>query len=174
MIELYKPDMYAKNIYNIDYKKLKTCGIKCILLDLDNTLVTPYTKKPSRKLKDYVEKLKELNFKVIIFSNSNKKRLTPFKDTLEVDCSASSMKPFSKKFKKVIREYKFSENQIAIIGDQIPTDIYGGNKIGIFTILVTPISKEEPIWTRINRLYEKKLISKLNRKNLFKKGDYYE
>lgn len=174
MIELYKPDMYVKNIYCVDYKKLKSCGIKCILLDLDNTIVPVYMKKPSRKNKDFVEKLKEMGFKVIIFSNSGKKRLTPFKTILEVDCSPLSGKPFSKKFKTVINEYKFSESEIVIIGDQIPTDIYGGNKIGIFTILVTPISKREPIWTKINRLYEKSIINKLSRKKLFKKGEYYE
>ena len=36
MIELYKPDMYQKDIYSIDYKKLKSYGIKCILFDLDH------------------------------------------------------------------------------------------------------------------------------------------
>ena len=71
MIELYKPDIYKKDIYSIDYLKLKSYGIKCLLLDLDNTLVTNYVKKPTRKLKDFIEKLKEMGFKVIIFSNSN-------------------------------------------------------------------------------------------------------
>jgi len=73
MIELYKPDMYRKSIYDIDFKKLKSYGIKCILFDLDNTLVTPFGKKISRKLKDYIEGLKDSGFKVIIFSNSGKK-----------------------------------------------------------------------------------------------------
>ena len=54
MIELYKPDMYKKDIYSIDYKKLKSYGIKCILFDLDNTLVPYYRKKPPRKLKDFI------------------------------------------------------------------------------------------------------------------------
>ena len=72
-------------------------GIKCILFDLDNTLVPSFKNKPTRKVKDLVEKLKDMGFKVIIFSNSNKKRLTPFKNILEVDCSHSSKKPFSNK-----------------------------------------------------------------------------
>ena len=71
MIELFKPDMYVKDIYAIDYKKLKSYGIKCILFDLDNTLVPYYKKKPTRKLKDFIENLKDIGFKVIIFSNSN-------------------------------------------------------------------------------------------------------
>ena len=163
MIELYKPDMYKKSIYDIDYKKLKNYGIKCILFDLDNTLV-PYTKnKPSRKLKDFIERIKDEGFKVIIFSNSNKKRLT-----------ASCRKPSKFKFKKVLDEYKFLQSEVAIIGDQITTDIFGGNRMGIFTILIKPISNEEFFYTKISRLIEKKIIKKLEKKNLFKRGNYYD
>ncbi len=174
MIELYKPDMYKNDIYNIDYKKLKSFGIKCILFDLDNTLVPYYRVKPTRKVKDFIEKLKDMGFKVIIFSNSNKKRLTPFKNILEVDCAASSKKPSEKKFKKVLSEYKFEQSEVAIIGDQIITDIFGGNRVGIFTILVNPISRREPIWTKFNRLRENRYIKKLGKRKLFKRGNYYE
>ena len=174
MIELYKPDMYKKDIYSIDYKKLKSYGIKCILFDLDNTLVPYYKVKPTRKLKDFIERLKDMGFKVIIFSNSNKKRLTPFKNILEVDCSYSSRKPRQGKFKKVLSEYKYSQSEVAIIGDQIPTDIFGGNRIGIFTVLVKPISSNELIWTKINRIYEKRLIRKLEKIGIFKRGEYYD
>ena len=174
MIELYKPDMYKKDIYDIDYKKLKSYGIKCILFDLDNTLI-PYTRnKPTRKNKDLIENLKDRGFKVIIFSNSNKKRLTPFKNILEVDCSYSSRKPKEKKFRKVLTEYKFDQSEVCLIGDQIMTDVFGGNRMGIFTVLVKPISKEEPIWTKINRIRENRIIRKLENKNLFKRGNYYE
>jgi len=174
VIELYKPDMYKKDIYSIDYKKLKSYGIKCILFDLDNTLVPYYKVKPTRKLKDFIERLKDMGFKVIIFSNSNKKRLTPFKNILEVDCSYSSRKPRQGKFKKVLSEYKYSQSEVAIIGDQIPTDIFGGNRIGIFTVLVKPISSNELIWTKINRIYEKRLIRKLEKIGIFKRGEYYD
>ncbi len=57
MLELYKPDMYKSDIYSIDYKKLKSCGIKCILFDLDNTIIPTYLSKPTRKLKDFIEKI---------------------------------------------------------------------------------------------------------------------
>jgi len=174
MIELYKPDMYIKDIYMINYKRLKTMGIKCILFDLDNTLVPYYKQKPTRKIKDLIEKLKDMGFKVIIFSNSGKKRLTPFKNILEVDCSYSSRKPRKKKFNKVLVEYKFDQSEVAIIGDQIITDIFGGNRIGIFSILVKPISSREPIWTKFNRLREKSKVRKLEKKDMFKRGNYYE
>lgn len=174
MLELFKPDMYVKDIYSIDYNKLKSYGIKCILFDLDNTLVPYHKKKPSRKIKDFIEKLKDMGFKVIIISNSNKKRLTPFKNLLEVDCSASSKKPLQGKFKKVLVEYKYSQSEVAMIGDQIITDIYGGNNMGIFTILVKPINNKEAIFTKINRNIENIIIKKLEKRNIFKRGNYYD
>ncbi|MCI6626967.1 MAG: YqeG family HAD IIIA-type phosphatase [Tenericutes bacterium] len=174
MIELYKPDMYRKDIYDINYKKLKSYGIKCILFDLDNTLIPCFKKRPTRKSKDLIEELKDMGFKVILFSNSGKKRLLPFKNILEVDCSASSRKPSSKKFKKVMNDYKFREAEIAIIGDQIMTDIFGGNRVGIFSILVNPIAKKEYFFTRFNRMIEKKVIKKLEKNDLFTRGKYYE
>lgn len=166
--------MYQKSIYTIDYEKVKSFGIKCLLFDLDNTLVPVKFVKPNRKVKDLIEKLKKMGFKIIIMSNSGKKRLKPFKTMLEVDCSASSKKPFKFKFKKILKEYEYSESEVAIIGDQIPTDIYGGNKMGIFTILVDRISKKEFFVTKFNRMMEKRIVKKLGKNNLFKWGRYYE
>ena len=91
-----------------------------------------------------------------------------------MDCSYSSRKPRQGKFKKVLSEYKYSQSEVAIIGDQIPTDIFGGNRIGIFTVLVKPISSNELIWTKINRIYEKRLIRKLEKIGIFKRGEYYD
>lgn len=175
MLELYKPDMYKENIYVIDYKKLKSCGIKCIVFDLDNTIVPVNEKKPSRKLKDFFERLKDMGFKIIILSNSGKIRLTPFKNILEVDCGASARKPSKKKYQKILNDYKYKECDVAVIGDQIVTDVFGGNRMGIYTILVTPINKKnEYIWTKINRIKENIIIHKLKNKKLFEKGKYYE
>ena len=51
-MEKYIPDIYVKSIYDINYDNLKERGIKCILFDLDNTLVPTHTKDPSKKLLD--------------------------------------------------------------------------------------------------------------------------
>jgi HAD superfamily phosphatase (TIGR01668 family) len=174
MIEKFKPDMYQKNIYTIDYKKLKNLGIKCLLIDLDNTIISHKIKKPSRKAKDLIERLKDMGFKVILFSNASKKKLTPFKQIFEVDCAASAKKPLKRKYKKVMTEFKFDENEVAMIGDQLLTDIYGGNNIGIYTILVSPIDKSELIFTKFNRIIEKFLLWRLKRKGLFEVGKYYD
>lgn len=173
-MEKYVPDIYQKSIYAIDYEKLKNRGIKCLLFDLDNTIVPFDVKESDQATKELFDNLKKLKFRIVIFSNSSKNRLKPFKDYLEVDCSARSKKPLKGRFLKILDEYGLSENEVAIIGDQILTDIVGGNKVGITTILVNPISKRDSIITKPNRCLEKHIMKKLGNRDLFIKGRYYE
>ena len=89
MLDKFIPDMYQKSIYTINYDKLKEDGIKCLLFDLDNTCAAYSVKEPTNKLIELFEDLKDMGFKVIIYSNNTKKRLEPFKNKLLVDCSAN-------------------------------------------------------------------------------------
>ena len=70
--------------------------------------------------------------------------------------------------------YNFSDNEIACIGDQLLTDIYGANRMGFLSILVHPISNVDLIGTKINRIFERRIFKKLERQGLFKVGEYYE
>lgn len=173
-MQKYVADIYQKNIYTIDYNKLKKNGIKCLLYDFDNTLTPPSIKEPTKKIIDFFDELKKMGFKIIIFSNSPRKKIEKFKNTLDVDCLTSAKKPFKGSFLKILNKYDYKISEVAIIGDQILTDIIGGNKVGITTILVNPISVKEPIYTKFNRLREKRVFKKLQANNLFIKGRYYE
>ena len=171
-MEKYVPDMYLKSVYDIDYSKLKDHGINCLLFDLDNTLVFPNIKEPTDDLMKLFNDLKK-DFKVVIFSNSPNRRLKPFGDILEVEYSYSSRKPFKKKFLEIIDRLPYDVGEIAIIGDQILTDIVGGNRVGITTILTDPLTKKDMIFTKFNRCLENRIIKKLMKRNLFSKGRYY-
>ncbi len=167
------PDIYQKNIYDIDYQALKKKGIKCLLFDLDNTLVPVKSVVPSKKVQELFISLSK-NFKVIILSNSGKKRLISFKNALNVDVAYSSRKPNKKKYLKIMQMYNFKEFECAGIGDQLLTDILGANRVGITSILVNPIGDYELIWTKINRFFEHFVYKKLKKKNILVKGEYYE
>lgn len=173
-MDIFFPDIYQKSIYTVNYNKLKDNGIKCLLFDLDNTCVPYVDKTPTKKLKDLFDKLTNEGFKVIIFSNSPRKRLEGFKKSLNVDCCASAKKPSKNKFLKVQKIYNFDLSEMAILGDQIMTDILGGNRVGITTILVNPMSDVDMPFTKINRLIEKIIIKKMNKKGMFKVGEYYD
>jgi len=172
-MEIFIPDIYQKNIYDIDYDKLKKKGIRCLLFDLDNTLISVKESVPTRKVKELFSYL-ERDFKIIILSNSNYERLIPFKEKLNVDVAASSHKPLRKKYLKIMDIYKFREHEIAAIGDQLLTDIYGANRMGITSILISPIGEYEKFGTKINRFFEKFIYKKLNKRGILIKGEYYD
>lgn len=173
-MEKYVPDIYQKDIYNINYDLLSSRGIRCLLFDLDNTLAPITDKEPSNEVKQLFDKLKDKGFKIIIFTNSKSKRVEPFKNILEVDCCPFACKPFSRKFLSIIKIYNLKFSEVAIIGDSLMDDIRGGNKVGITTILIEQLAPKEFIIASLKRKKEKKIIKKLRDKNLFTKGSYYE
>ncbi len=168
------PNIYQKSIYKVDYHKLYANGIRCLLFDLDNTIVPVGVKIPNKKVIELIEELKKIGFKVVIFSNSNKKRLKKFKEILNVDCSARTKKPFKKKYLKIMKLYDLNESQIACVGDQLLTDIFGANKVGFTSILVNPVSSADKWITKFNRMTEKVIYNKLEKKQIFLRGSYYE
>ena len=169
------PDIYQKSIYHIDYDKLLDAGIKCILFDLDNTCAPYKDSTPNKKLIELFESLKDMGFKLVIFSNAPKKRIYPFKKALNVDCLARAGKPSKKNFLKVIKLFNYQLSDVAIVGDQLYKDILGGNRVGITTILVNPMSVDDMILTKlIFRNLEKIKYRELAKKNLLIRGKYYE
>jgi len=169
----FYPDMYQKSIYTVNYKKLKKNGIKCLLIDLNNTLASYEVDYPDNKLREKIFEL-ERDFKVIIISNSSKNRIRPFKETLNIDSAFRAYKPLKKKYKKIMNSYNFKDTEIAVIGDMLITDIFGGNRMGFTTILVNGISEDEPLYVRFLRKIDNKIIKKFNKKDLLIKGNYYE
>lgn len=173
-MEGYLPDIYQKSIYTIDYSKLFNRGIKCLLFDLDNTIVEPHSSEPSKKAKDLFTSLKQKGFKVVIFTNSPMIRLKNFKDFFGVDGVSSACKPFTGKLKKLLKDYGYGINEVALIGDQLMTDVKVGNNVGITTVLVDPITTSDFILTKIHRFSERRKMKKLKDHDLFWQGRYYE
>ncbi len=166
------PDMYCKSIYDIDYTKLKEKKIKCLLFDLDNTCVPYPIKKPTEELLKLFSKLESMDFKVIIFSNTPTKRLEYFKNK-NIEARGFSKKPSKKNFILLMKQYFYQKKEVCIIGDQLFTDIYGGNKVGINTLLVEPLGNKDFIFTKIFRGIEKIVFKKMEKKQILTKGVYY-
>ena len=167
------PDMYKKSIFDINYPLLKSKGIKCLIFDLDNTLALIDDKNCPDKVKELVKKLKK-DFRVLIISNNTKNRLKPYKEELDIDAVSFAMKPLTKGLRQIVKKYKLEKNEMVMIGDQIPTDILSGKRFNIMTILVEPLAKKDLKITSLNRIIEKRLIKKYEKRGLFKKGEYYE
>lgn len=174
MIENYMPDIYQKSIYYINYDKLYKKGIRCILFDLDNTITPAHVKKPTKRLKKLFDELKDKGFKVVIVSNSPKYRIEPFKNYLNVDACAFSLKPSKNKYTRIMEKFKYKSTELAAVGDQLLTDIKGANKLDITSILVNPLTEHDYNITIFNRMIEKFIYGRLESKDLFTRGKYYD
>ncbi len=167
-MEIFKPRMYQKDLFSIDYNKLKEKGYKLLIFDLDNTLASPNDKKCPKKVREFLNKLKT-NFTIVVSSNSRKKRVSKFLENTNLDYIYFSLKPTLRCIRKIKKKYKIDYKEMVIIGDQVMTDIITGNRKGLLTILVDPLSEDLKI-TSLNRKIEKII----NKKNNLRRGKYYE
>ena len=166
------PDMYKKNIYEINYEKLKKMGKKYLFFDLDNTIISYLQNKPTKENKILFDKLKKMGFEVFIFSNSPSNRLEPFEKELNVKAFSGSMKPLKKGYKKVLNMY--DKDKCVFIGDQIMTDVIGAKRNGLYVIFIDRINNKEPIYTKFWRFFEFFVLKNYERKKYLVKGKYYE
>ncbi|MEG0283920.1 MAG: YqeG family HAD IIIA-type phosphatase [Erysipelotrichales bacterium] len=174
MIERFKPDKYYAKVYDIDFNKIKSEGIKLVAFDLDNTLVPHDILDAPSEVASLFNKVKELGFSVIVLSNNKEERVQRFTQDLEVEYYFNARKPLAKTFKLILSDHNVKPSELCLIGDQIMTDIWGANRIGIMSVLVDQIAKRDIFYTKINRIFERNVIKKLGKKNLFKLGEYYD
>ncbi len=167
------PNMYQKKIENINYRKLKELGIKCLIFDLDNTIALIDQDIITDDTKMFLDSLKN-DFRIVIISNNITKRVKKYANILECDFIANAMKPLPIGYSKIRKKYNLKRSEMCMIGDQMLTDIYGGNRYHMFTILVDPLGTKDLKITSLNRLIEKKVLKKYERMEIMKKGVYYE
>lgn len=152
------PDAYLKNVKEITLDFLNKNNIKGLILDIDNTLID-YDKELLEGTKEWCENLKQGNIKLCIVSNTNKvKKVEKVAKTLDLEYIYFSHKPSKKAFYKGQKLLGLEANQIAVVGDQVFTDVFGGNRVGMFTILTEPIDKRDIAITKIKRPFEKIVI----------------
>ena len=170
MFKILRPKVYVDSICNIDLKKLKkTKKIKGIIVDLDNTLVAWGKNEIDNKIIDWVEEAKKLGLKICIVSNTNSKRVAEFAKIFNIPYHSKYFKPFSIAFNNGLKILDTKKSETVVIGDQIFTDILGGNRLKLLTILVVPIVKKDSIGTFLHRNFEKIIISFWLRKGIIKK-----
>ena len=116
----------------------------------------------------------EKDFKVLILSNSLKRGVEVYKDALKVEAVAHASKPSTKGLRKLAQKYGYQPQEIAMIGDQLVTDILAGNRFGAYTVYVDALSKKDLKITYFNRFIERRIIHFYKRKGKFERGAYYE
>lgn len=155
------PNAYLKNVREITIEFLKENNIKALILDVDNTLID-YYKNLSEENVIWANKLKEHGIKLYILSNSNKKeKVKNVSEKLDIPYEYFAKKPFKKGFLKIQKVLNLKPENIGVVGDQIFTDIIGGNRCNMYTILVDPVYKKDFWFTAWKRPIENKIKSKI-------------
>ena len=155
------PKLYLEKVTDITIELLKKYHIEALILDMDNTLLD-FDKKIVEGGKQWVEQLKRNGIKICIASNSGKKeKVEMLSNELGIENYILwSMKPLKFGVKKAQKILKTKNENIAVVGDQIFTDVIVANRCHMFSILVKPI-KEKDIWiTKMKRPFENHIIQK--------------
>lgn len=155
---LLKPDIKLNRVTDITPEILKLFDIKALLLDVDNTLSTHHSMVLTDGLNEWIETMKKSGIKLSLLSNSKEKRVKPFAEKIGLDYISLALKPLCFGFFRGVKFLKTEKSQTAIVGDQIFTDILGGNAAGIKTVLLTPIKPESSLRFRFKRKLEKAVI----------------
>lgn len=158
------PTYRIKNLFELNFKTVKEKGYKYIFLDLDNTLDSYKTELPTDRVSQTIQIMKDNELVPLIISNNNSKRVHNYGKALGIDVYPSMGKPFKKKMQKLLKDKNYNPKEILMIGDQVFTDVWGGNNIGVTTMLVEPIVPEDQFVTKIKRPLEKIIKKRFDKK----------
>jgi HAD superfamily phosphatase (TIGR01668 family) len=153
--------MVCQRLYNVELQTLAEKGIKHLLLDLDNTLTKWKDFDIDERISAWVQSAKEIGMKPCIVSNSNGDRAMIVAEALGIDYIKNAAKPYGTGIQRAMDMYGATKADTAMIGDQLFTDVKGGIRNGIFTVLLEPINKREFIYTKCVRIFERRAIKKL-------------
>lgn len=165
MLSKFIPRLQISSIYDIDLHAMREQGYKGIITDLDNTLAGAREPQATPELLEWLEQLKQFGFDVVIVSNNHRPRVEKFAEPLGIPYLYRAKKPINAPFRKALELLKLPANEVMMIGDQLLTDVFGGNRMGLYTILVNPISRQdEGLTTRCNRQMEKLVLAVTKKK----------
>ena len=158
------PNMLLQSVTAITEQMLKENKINALILDVDNTLIN-IEQKISEDVKTWVKKMKDCGIKLYILSNTHdKEKVGKVSNALDIPYVNLAKKPFKGGFLKVQNLLQEKPENIAAVGDQIFTDVIGGNRCNMFTILVEPIQKKEYWYTAWKRPIENLIKNKFKKK----------
>lgn len=159
------PDHIFNTFDEITPDFLKKNGIRCILCDIDNTLVTYDDAEPTPDVLNWLTILKEADITVIFLSNNTDERVRTFAASLSNPWYAPASKPLTKTAKRALREHGFQKNETAVLGDQVFTDVWTGNFLGAaMTLLVPPIKDKTNLFFKSKRFLEKPFLASYKRR----------
>ncbi len=157
LLEPCRPDVSAPSVLEIDLEQLRAWGIEALLLDLDNTIVMWRSQEVTEEILAWVKRVRDAGIRLCIVSNTGTVgRVRPVAELLDLPYFVRAAKPRLRAFRRAAASLGLPPEKVAVVGDQIFTDILGGRRAGMTTVLVDPINPHrEFITTRCMRVVER-------------------
>ena len=152
---LFKPDMHIGKMIDITPEMLHGAGIRALLLDIDNTMTTHNNPVPAEGVPEWIDSMKAQGFLLMVVSNNNGERVRNFSDLLGLEFEGSAKKPLPVGFRRACGRLGVRPREAAVIGDQIFTDIMGGNLLGAYTVMTEVYEPEPMIFFKFKRACER-------------------
>ncbi|HHW17637.1 MAG TPA: YqeG family HAD IIIA-type phosphatase [Firmicutes bacterium] len=158
-MKLFTPSLHVKTIYEIPFSWLKERSVTSVITDLDNTLVPWRDYRVAKDLSDWFDSLHSEGFRTVILTNARPSpTIQKMSEDLKTELVVGARKPISRFFRLALEKVSARPHEACVVGDQIFTDVLGGNLIGCYTILVDRIGDREFLGTRIMRLFERLIL----------------
>lgn len=166
---LFMPDHCWNDIYEITPAFLLDRGIRAVLLDIDNTLVTYDDPEPTPTVTEWLAALQKADIGIAFISNNGKERVEAFNRSLGFFATWDSKKPSGKCYRAAMAALGTDPSSTAVIGDQIFTDVWSAKRLGLLALLVKPIKDKRSLFFRCKRLLEKPILRRYRKKKGLKK-----
>jgi HAD superfamily phosphatase (TIGR01668 family) len=164
VLKQFSPDRMLNSPFGITAEHVRSLGKTTILTDLDNTLLAWDEMDATHEIMNWFTLLEAEGIKVMILSNNSEERVNRVARATRIPYLAKAKKPLSKNFKKALRELDSAPEETIMIGDQIMTDILGGNRQKLMTIFVRPVKETDGLATKFNRFMERIILKRLAKK----------
>jgi uncharacterized protein len=158
-MRLLAPDLYYTGVLAIDLDELKLRSVDTLLIDLDNTLAPRDTHEVRQEMRDWVRHARSAGFRLCIVSNNWHGYVAALAASLDLPLVPRAAKPLPGGFRRAMRVLDATPAGTAVIGDQLFTDVLGGNLVGATTVLVVPLSRSDLPHTLLLRLIEARILS---------------
>jgi len=155
LLHYVTPDAHVDSVDQITAAFLARWGIRGLVLDLDNTLVPWNTSDVPGPVGVWVQYLAAAGIASCVLTNNYTQRASEVARLLKIPIIKAAFKPSPAAFRGALRVMALPAGQVAVVGDQLFTDVLGGKLVGMRAILVEPLSSREFFTTRFVRWLER-------------------
>jgi len=158
-VRLFKPREVLARVTDATPAWFSERGLEAAILDLDNTLIPyGYEGEPPETLTRWLASLKEAGIPAILLTNAKPGRTRRWAKKLGIPGLGPAAKPLPFGFLWAAGRLGTPHLRVAVFGDQVFTDVLGGNLLGFYTVYVVPLSDRGLPHTRFVRRLERHFL----------------